>query len=234
MDFSKEHINFFFFNTEDEEDKIPYIEPYAIREGAYKGKTVRDLVKMGIPGLKALVKVMNAYHVSEYDCANSIIYEMYLEVQNIFDQCDEENYTELLCVLCELYGTLPENNKTCDYYLHCCDDDEEAETLYDLILDGDPADIEEYLEVIIHDITTMPMFVYPVDSEQAGHNIKLDGTCGIVPGMKVAVVLKENQGTDKLDEGIVDEVLTKSLTHPKGIKVKLRDGKIGRVQKIFC
>lgn len=234
MDFSKEHINCFFFNTEDDEDKIPYIEPYAIREGAFKGKTVRDLVKMGIPGLKALVKVMNAYHVNEFQCANSIVYEMFLEVQNIFDQCEEEDYAELLCVLCELYGTLPDNNKTCDYYLHCCDDNEEAETLYDLILYGEPEDIEEYLEVIIHDITTMPMFVYPVDSEHAGHSIKLDGTCGIVPDMKVAIVRRENQGTDKLDEGIVDEVLTKSLVHPRGIKVRLKNGKIGRVQKIFC
>lgn len=234
MDFSREHINCFFFNTEDDGDKVPYIEPYIIRDGAFKGKTVRDLVKMGIPGLKALVKVMNAYHVAEYNCANSIVYEMMLEAQNIFDRCDEDDYAELLCVLCELYGTMPENNKICDYYLHCCDDDEESETLYDLIVYGEPEDIEGYLKVIIHDITTMPMFVYLVESEYADVNGKLDGACGIVPGMKVAIVLKENQGTDKLDEGIVDEVLTKSLTHPRGIKVRLKDGKIGRVQKIIC
>ena len=55
----------------------------------------------------------------------------------------------------------------------------------------------------------------------------------IKTGIKVAVVLKENYKTGNLTEGIVKEILTNSSYHPHGIKVKLTDGKVGRVVKIL-
>ncbi len=239
MEVSKYQIHYISFNLDEDgcrcpDEKVPYIEPYVIEGGAFKGQTVRDLVKLGIPGLKALIKVMNAYHVNEFNCANSIIYELIFEAQNILDKCDVEDYPEYLCTLRELLGTMPEQGKICDLYIHCDDEDEDVRTLYDMAVYDDPEDCEEVLQVIVHDISTSPMFVYVAEREELYEIEKIDGTCGVIPGMKVAIVLKENQGTDKLDEGIVEEVLTKSLTHPKGIKVKLRDGRIGRVQKIFC
>jgi uncharacterized repeat protein (TIGR03833 family) len=55
----------------------------------------------------------------------------------------------------------------------------------------------------------------------------------IKPGLKVAVVLKEDQGTEKLTAGMVKDILTKSVSHPHGIKVRLESGQVGRVKKIF-
>lgn len=55
----------------------------------------------------------------------------------------------------------------------------------------------------------------------------------VKPGAKVQIVLKADQRTGKLTEGIVASLLTNSSTHPHGIKVKLRDGQVGRVQKIL-
>lgn len=54
----------------------------------------------------------------------------------------------------------------------------------------------------------------------------------IQPGMRVRIVEKQNQPTGKLTEGVVARLLTKSPTHPHGIKVMLTDGKVGRVQMI--
>ncbi|HSJ66033.1 MAG TPA: YwbE family protein [Anditalea sp.] len=54
----------------------------------------------------------------------------------------------------------------------------------------------------------------------------------IYPGILVNVVKKEDQRTGKLTEGIVLSLLTKSSYHPHGIKVKLEDGTVGRVQEI--
>jgi uncharacterized repeat protein (TIGR03833 family) len=56
--------------------------------------------------------------------------------------------------------------------------------------------------------------------------------CDIRPGSKVAVVLKQDQRTGRLTEGVVDEILTPSAHHPHGIKVRLVDGRVGRVQRI--
>jgi len=55
----------------------------------------------------------------------------------------------------------------------------------------------------------------------------------IKPGVRVRVVRKQDQGTGKLTEGIVKEILTNSPTHPHGIKVRLSDGVIGRVKEIL-
>jgi uncharacterized repeat protein (TIGR03833 family) len=52
-------------------------------------------------------------------------------------------------------------------------------------------------------------------------------------GMYVAVILKKDQGTGDLTEGEVKNILTNSSYHPHGIKVKLTDGQVGRVQEIL-
>lgn len=52
-------------------------------------------------------------------------------------------------------------------------------------------------------------------------------------GQKVNIVLKQDQRTGKLTQGIVKNILTNSSTHPHGIKVKLQDGQVGRVQEIL-
>ena len=54
----------------------------------------------------------------------------------------------------------------------------------------------------------------------------------IKPGLKVAIVLKKDQRSGTLTEGIVKDILTKSATHPHGIKVRLMDGQVGRVKEI--
>ncbi len=55
----------------------------------------------------------------------------------------------------------------------------------------------------------------------------------IRPGMRVQVVEKQNQRTGALTEGIVARLLTKSPNHPRGIKVMLEDGTVGRVQAVL-
>ena len=54
----------------------------------------------------------------------------------------------------------------------------------------------------------------------------------ILAGLKVSIVLKQDQRTGKLTEGIVRDILTKSDTHPHGIKVRLENGLVGRVKTI--
>ena len=55
----------------------------------------------------------------------------------------------------------------------------------------------------------------------------------IKPGTRVTVVQKQDQRSGKLTEGIVKDVLTKSDTHPHGIKVRLESGIVGRVKKLI-
>lgn len=52
-------------------------------------------------------------------------------------------------------------------------------------------------------------------------------------GARVNIVLKADQRTGKLTEGVVEKILTKSGFHPHGIKVMLEDGQVGRVQEIL-
>ena len=54
----------------------------------------------------------------------------------------------------------------------------------------------------------------------------------IKPGLPVSIVLKEDQSSGKLTKGIVKYILTKSPTHPHGIKVRLASGEVGRVKEI--
>jgi uncharacterized repeat protein (TIGR03833 family) len=55
----------------------------------------------------------------------------------------------------------------------------------------------------------------------------------IKPGLHVRIVLKKDQATGKLTEGIVKDILTNSPTHPHGIKVRLMDGQVGRVKEVL-
>ena len=55
----------------------------------------------------------------------------------------------------------------------------------------------------------------------------------VKPGCRVKIVLKADQRSGKLTEGVVRDLLTNSSFHPHGIKVKLTDGQVGRVQEII-
>ena len=55
----------------------------------------------------------------------------------------------------------------------------------------------------------------------------------ITPGLEVDIVLKKDQRTGNLTRGIVKNILTRSATHPHGIKVRLADGQVGRVKSII-
>lgn len=54
----------------------------------------------------------------------------------------------------------------------------------------------------------------------------------IKQGIKVKIVLKKDQRSGKLTEGVVKDILTKSPSHPHGIKVRLSSGEVGRVKEI--
>lgn len=62
-----------------------------------------------------------------------------------------------------------------------------------------------------------------------------DGTkrVNIKHGMSVAIVLKQDQESGYLTDGIVRDILTKSPSHPHGIKVRLMSGEVGRVKEIY-
>jgi len=63
----------------------------------------------------------------------------------------------------------------------------------------------------------------------------LDGTkrANIKQGLSVAIVLKQDQESGRLTDGIVRDILTKSPSHPHGIKVRLFSGEVGRVKEIY-
>lgn len=63
----------------------------------------------------------------------------------------------------------------------------------------------------------------------------MEGTirANIRPGLAVRIVLKQDQRSGKLTEGIVKDLLTSAPKHHRGIKVRLADGQIGRVQEII-
>ncbi len=54
----------------------------------------------------------------------------------------------------------------------------------------------------------------------------------IKPGAPVSIVQKQDQRTGRLTVGVVQDILTKSSTHPHGIKVRLETGEVGRVQQV--
>ena len=64
----------------------------------------------------------------------------------------------------------------------------------------------------------------------------MNGTvrANIKKGSTVKIVLKKDQRSGALTEGIVKDILTSSPTHHRGIKVRLEDGQIGRVQEVVA
>lgn len=55
----------------------------------------------------------------------------------------------------------------------------------------------------------------------------------IKEGLSVGIVLKQDQRTGKITQGVVKRILTNSSTHPHGIKVQLTNGQVGRVKEIY-
>jgi len=55
----------------------------------------------------------------------------------------------------------------------------------------------------------------------------------IRPGRCVVIVQKHHQGSGELTQGVVADILTSSPNHPRGIKVRLESGEVGRVQEII-
>ena len=62
----------------------------------------------------------------------------------------------------------------------------------------------------------------------------MEGTkrANIKIGAQVSIVLKQDQRTGNLTEGVVEKILTNSPTHPHGIKVRLDSGEVGRVKQV--
>lgn len=79
-------------------------------------------------------------------------------------------------------------------------------------------------------------FYFEVIENNILNNIEMkDGTKrgDIHPGLEVKIVLKADQRSGKLTEGVVKKLLTNSHLHPHGIKVMLEDGQVGRVKEII-
>lgn len=68
-------------------------------------------------------------------------------------------------------------------------------------------------------------------TQQRSSNTPVSAVQQVVPGASVSIVLKEDQPTGRETPGVVQDVLTKG-NHPRGIKVRLRDGQVGRVQRM--
>lgn len=62
-----------------------------------------------------------------------------------------------------------------------------------------------------------------------------DGTLrsNIRPGLAVTIILKKDQRSGALTRGVVDKILTSAAKHTRGIKVRLTDGQVGRVQSVL-
>jgi uncharacterized repeat protein (TIGR03833 family) len=67
----------------------------------------------------------------------------------------------------------------------------------------------------------------------SGPEADLPARASIRPGIRVAIVLKEDQRSGRLTEGVVQEILTRSPHHPHGIKVRLESGEVGRVKTVL-
>ena len=70
-------------------------------------------------------------------------------------------------------------------------------------------------------------------SGRAGAGAELPARADIKPGTSVAIVVKADQATGRLTEGIVRHILTNSPHHPHGIKVRLESGEVGRVKTVL-
>jgi len=95
-----------------------------------------------------------------------------------------------------------------------------------------------FCEITIYlfvDLTVTPSLPFSIWYDDRKDGIgSMNGTdrVNIKPGLRVSIVLKTDQRSGKLTEGIVKDILTKSPVHPHGIKVRLEDGQVGRVKEI--
>ncbi len=80
----------------------------------------------------------------------------------------------------------------------------------------------------------LPIF-YPQPATPKPGNDIMNGQqrSDIRPGTRVEIILKKDQRTGKRTNGVVKDILTNSAFHPHGIKVRLEDGQIGRVQEVL-
>ena len=233
MDHIRRVMNFVVYNAE--EEFVPAVEPYAFEEGPFAGETVRTLMQKGLDGLYILKTILvRSFKINDFDCANSIVYELRNEARKILETCDDDSYDRYLCALFELFDAMPFRSGYCaDFIREYYDEEEfENESTYDFIYFDEPDDHYYVLDKIITDIEKFPIFVYQTECIQ-NHDVLNDGKYGVFPGNYVAVVKKADQETGKLTKGIVAEVLTKSTVHPRGIKVRLENGTIGRVQSFL-
>lgn len=226
-------MNFVTYHAEDE--SVPAVEPYVFKDGAYAGETVRTIMQKGLDGLFILKNILiNNVHVNDFDCSNSIMYELRAEARKIFDDCDDDSYDRYLCALFELFAAMPcRGNYIPDFIREYYEEHEyENESTYDFIHYDEPCDHYCVLDRIITDIENYPVFVYQTECIQH-RDVPIDGTCGVFVGNRVAVVKKADQETGKLTEGVAAQILTKTVNHPHGIKVRLADGTVGRVQSFL-
>ena len=70
------------------------------------------------------------------------------------------------------------------------------------------------------------------DREDKASSMNGTNRVNIKPGLQVSIILKKDQQSGKLTKGVVKDILTKSPTHPHGIKVRLENGQVGRVKEI--
>jgi len=80
---------------------------------------------------------------------------------------------------------------------------------------------------ICHNILASKLEILSLGGKMSGTN-----RADIRPGLNVAIVLKKDQRSGNLTQGIVKDILTKSPNHPHGIKVRLESGDVGRVKEI--
>jgi uncharacterized repeat protein (TIGR03833 family) len=76
------------------------------------------------------------------------------------------------------------------------------------------------------------MFSYCLSIAERVQSMTGQNRAHIRPGLNVSIVLKQDQRSGRLTDGVVKEILTKSPTHPHGIKVRLESGEVGRVKVI--
>ncbi len=69
-----------------------------------------------------------------------------------------------------------------------------------------------------------------MNNEKNNDNLNPPKRSEIKPGSAVWIIEKENYGTDNFKQGIVKDILTLKPFHPRGIKVRLTDGSVGRAQ----
>ena len=232
MDYIRRVMNIVVYNSE--EEFVPAVEPYTFKEGKYAGENVRTLMQKGLDGLFTLKTILvDSFKINDFDCANSIMFELRNEARKILETCDDDSYDRYLCALFELFDAMPfRGSYVADFIREYYEEEDfENESTYDFIYFDEPDDHYYVLDKVITDIEKYPIFVYQTESIQSF--AENDGTCGVFPGNHVAVVKKADQETGKLTEGIVAEVLTKNTSHPRGIKVRLTNGAIGRVQSFL-